>query len=323
LLAAFHTSLGPDSTGHLLGDVDWNFALDNDDVNFLQAGQTLTLTYHVTVADGAGTDTQDVTVTILGTNHPVVITSGPQTAEAFELVDTTGSAAIDTTTTVPSGTLNFTDTDTGDTHTVAVTLGTATWSAGGGVPAGTQADLATAVTTALTDSTGSGSGTIDWTFAIQDSDVDFLAAGETLTVNYDVAVSDASTTAHQTVSVTVTGANDAVAMTGGPQSGSVEEQAGVTGSTSLDSTTPVPTGTLAFSDVDLSDTHAVSVAVNSALWSTGFLVPDATLNDLQAALLTTLNDSTGGGRGRYRLELCHPGPGSRFPRRRRNADDHL
>ena len=127
--------------------------------------------------------------------------------------------------------------------------------------------------------------------------MDFLAAGETLTVNYDVAVSDASTTAHQTVSVTVTGANDAVAMTSGPQSGSVEEQAGVSGSTSLDSTTPDPTGTLAFDDVDLNDTHSVGVAVNSAVWSSGNPVPDATLNDLQAALMTTLHDSTGSGSG--------------------------
>ncbi len=48
-------------------------------------------------------------MTILGTNHPVVITSGPESASVSELADTTGSAAIDTTTTVPAGTLNFTD----------------------------------------------------------------------------------------------------------------------------------------------------------------------------------------------------------------------
>lgn len=299
LLAAFHTSLGPDSTGHLLGDVDWSFALDNDDVNFLSSGQTLTLTYHLTLADGAGgSATQDVTVTILGTNHPVVITSGPGTAEAFELADTTGSAVLDTTTTVPSGTLDFADTDTGDTHTVAVTLGTTSWSAGGSTPAGTLADLAGAVTTTLHDSIGTGSGSVDWTFAIPDHDMDFLAAGETLTVNYDVAVGDASTTAHQTVSVTVTGANDAVAMTGGPGSASVDEQDNVTNSPALVSTTPVPTGTLSFEDVDLSDVHEVTVTVNSAVWSVDpFFVPGETLADLQSALTTTLNDSTGAGAG--------------------------
>ena len=75
-------------------------------------------------------------MTILGTNHPVVITSGPESATACELADTTGSAAIDTTDTVPAGTLAFTDNDTGDTHTVAVTLASTTWSGGSGVRRG-------------------------------------------------------------------------------------------------------------------------------------------------------------------------------------------
>src|SRR3954454_19290708 len=139
LLAAFATSL-EDSTHHVLGEVDWDFALQNSAAIFLSGGEPLTLTYHVQVADGAGgSATQDVTVTIVGSNHPVTITSGPQSAEAFELADTTGSAAIDTTTVVPAGTLDFTDTDTGDSHTVTAML---TSTSGGAVPAATQADLA-------------------------------------------------------------------------------------------------------------------------------------------------------------------------------------
>jgi VCBS repeat-containing protein len=294
LLALFSTSL-EDSTGHVLGEVDWNFAMQNSASSFLGGGETLTLTYHVSVTDpSGGTDTQDVTVTILGTNHPVVITSGAESASVTELADTTGSAAIDTTTTVPAGTLNFTDADTGDTHTVTTTL---TSTSGGTVPAATQADLAGALTTTLHDSTGTGTGSVDWNFNIADHDLDYLAAGETLTVNYSVKVSDASTNATQTVSVVITGANDPVAITSGPESGSVAEQANTSGSTSLDSTTPVPTGTLAFTDVDLSDTHSVNVAVNSAVWSGGDFIPDDTLNDLQAALTTMLHDSTGTGAG--------------------------
>ena len=42
---------------------------------------------------------------------------------------------------------------------------------------------------------------MDWNFNIADHDLDYLAAGETLTVNYNVKVSDASTNANQTVSV--------------------------------------------------------------------------------------------------------------------------
>jgi VCBS repeat-containing protein len=295
MLAAFSTALTPDSTGHLIGDVDWHFALQNSASSFLAAGETLTLVYHVAVTDPSlASDSQDVTITILGTNHPVVITSGPESASVSELADTTGSAAIDTTTTVPAGTLAFTDADTGDTHTVTTSLLS---TSGGPVPAATQADLAGAISTTLHDSTGTGTGSIDWNFNIADHDLDYLAAGETLTVNYGVKVSDASTNANQTVSVEITGANDAVAMTSGPESGSVAEQAGVNGSSSLDSTTPVPTGTLSFNDVDLSDTHTVGVAVNSVSWSTGGDVPFSTQTDLLAALATTLHDSTGTGTG--------------------------
>jgi VCBS repeat-containing protein len=298
LLAAFTTSLD-DSTGHLLGDVNWNFALSNAATSFLGGGQTLTLTYQVSVVDPAlASDTQTVTVTILGTNHPVVITSGPESASVAELADTTGSASIDTTATVPAGTLNFSDADTGDTHTVAVSLGSETWSGGSTVPAATQADLAAALTTTLHDSTGTGTGSVDWNFGIPDKDLDFLAAGETLTVNYNVKVSDASTSATQTVSVTVTGANDAPTITSGPETGSVTELANTTGSSTLDTTSPVPTATLNFTDADLSDVHTVAVALDSATWSADpDFVPVQTLTDLQTALTTTLHDSTGSGTG--------------------------
>src|SRR4051812_41126920 len=115
LLAALSTTL-EDSSGHLLGEVDWNFALQNSAASFLSAGETLTLTYHVMVTDPAGgSDTQAVTITILGTNHPVAFTSGPDSSSTTELADTTGSSTIDQTSPVPTGTLNFTDQDLGDT----------------------------------------------------------------------------------------------------------------------------------------------------------------------------------------------------------------
>lgn len=292
LLAAFGTSL-EDSTGHVLGEVDWNFALANAETNFLIGGEKLTLIYHVTVDDGhGGTATQDVTVTILGVNHPVVITSGPESSTVAEQDATTGSSTSDTTPTTPAGTLAFTDQDISDTHSVTVALDS---TSGPTPPAATQAGLATALTTVLHDSTGTGSGSIDWNFAIADKDLDYLAAGETLTVNYDVKVSDGPTSSMQTVSVVITGANDPVTITSGSQSASLSEQPGVTGSSTPDTTSPE---TLAFIDVDLSDTHSVSVALDSAVWSAANpVIPGQTLVDLQSALSTVLHDSTGTGHG--------------------------
>lgn len=295
LLAAFGTAL-QDSTGHLIGEVDWNFALANSSTNFLNGGETLKLVYHVAVDDGhGGSTTQDVTITILGVNHPVAITSGPESSTVAEQDATTGSSAPDTTPTTPAGTLAFTDQDTSDTHTVTVTLDS---SSGPTPPAATQADLAAALTTVLHDSTGTGTGSIDWDFAIPDMDLDYLAFNETLTVTYNIKVADGSTSSTQTVSVVISGANDAPVVTSGPQSASLSEQPGVTGSQSPDATSPVPTGTLSFNDVDLSDVHSVSVVMNSAVWSANsFAAPAQTLVDLQSALATVLHDSTGTGTG--------------------------
>lgn len=297
LLSAFSTTL-TDSTGHVLGDVAWNFAFPNSLASAIPGGEILTLTYQVLVTDPSGaTATQNVTVTILGTNHPVAITSGPESATLSELAGTTGSSTPDTTSPVPTGMLNFSDADTGDGHTVAVSLAAETWSGSSTITSATGAVLQTALATTLRDSMGSGIGGVDWTFSIPDNQLDFLAAGETLTVDYHVKVSDASTSATQTVEVTITGTNDAVVMTSGPESGTVAEQANTIGSSSLDTTSPSPTGTLAFDDVDLTDHHSVSVDVNSAVWSGGDFVPSNTLNDLQSALATILHDSTGSGHG--------------------------
>jgi VCBS repeat-containing protein len=249
-------------------------------------------TFHFTAFDLSVTDFEKVNVVIL--NSPVVITSGPESSTVAEQDNTTGSATTDTTPTTPAGTLNFTDADTGDTHTVAVTLASTSSS----VPAATQADLATAVTTVLHDSTGTGNGSIDWNFAIPDKDLDFLSAGQTLTVDYNVKVSDGPTSSTQTVELVITGSNDPVTITSGPEAGSVSEQAGVTNSPTLDSTTPVPTGTLAFTDVDLADTHQVFVSLDSAVWSANpSFVPGQTFADLESALTTALHDSTGTGTG--------------------------
>jgi VCBS repeat-containing protein len=291
-LLALFTTVEHDSTGHVIGDVNWNFAMPNSEAGAIPGGQTLTLDYKVTVQDPFGaTATQDVFVTILGTNHPVVITSGPESSTVAEQANTTGSAAPDTTPTTPAGTLNFTDADTGDTHTVAVTLA----STSGTVPAATQADLATAVTTVLHDSTGTGSGSVDWNFAIPDKDLDYLSAGQTLTVDYNVKVSDASTSSTQKVELVITGANDPVTITSGPEAASVTEQPNTINSPTPDTT---PVQTLAFTDVDLADTHSVNVTLDSAVWSANpSFVPGQTLNDLQTAIVTTLHDSTGTGHG--------------------------
>ena len=175
-------------------------------------------------------------------------------------------------------------------------------------PAATAADLGAALLTTLNDSTGTGSGSVDWTFSIQDRDLDFLAAGETLTVDYNVEVRDGSTGASQTVTITAYGANDLPVITSAPGSASLTEFADTGGSTAQNATTPVPTGTLSFTDVDLSDTHSVQVAVASAIWSfdPSVTIGGQTADDLMTALSTILNDAWIR-RQRHRLVVQHSG----------------
>ena len=74
-------SSGDDSTGDGSGTVHWNFSLPDKNFDFLNNGDTITVTYNVTVKDDSGTDnassvTQPVTVTIHGTNDKPVVTLG-------------------------------------------------------------------------------------------------------------------------------------------------------------------------------------------------------------------------------------------------------
>ena len=76
--------------------------------------------------------------------------------------------------------------------------------------------MTAAGTLALTlhDSTDTGAGSIDFTYSAADSSFDFLADGETLTVTYDVTVTDNNNvTTTQPVTITITGTNDAPVIT--------------------------------------------------------------------------------------------------------------
>ena len=69
---ALVTPINEDNTDtNNIGSVDWTFTLDNDDpvLQSLAVDQTITQIYTVTLSDGhSGSVTQDVTVTITGTN---------------------------------------------------------------------------------------------------------------------------------------------------------------------------------------------------------------------------------------------------------------
>jgi VCBS repeat-containing protein len=121
-------------------------------------------------------------------------------------------------------------------------------------------------------------GTATWTYSIADNAFDFLAAGETLTLTYLARVDNNFAPNNEftivPVTITVTGTNDAptIATSGG----TIIERIG-TGNTALDTIS----GTVTFTDVDLTDRPIVSAALSS---SHPFKYLDAHGHDITATL---------------------------------------
>src|SRR3984893_14090836 len=200
-------------------------------------------------------------------NHPVGITStlAQQSGSVIEQIGLTGDLSAD----LATGTIAFTDADLTDTHRVVSV-----------VPQG-AGYLGSFTLGTLADSTGGVTGSIPWTFSVVDGALDFLAAGQTLVQKYAVTIGDFHNgPATQIVTVTLTGTNDPTVIVAAATtaSGAITEQAGVTGSTVTD----LATGTIAFKDADLTDTHkVVSVVPQGAGYLGSFT-------------LGTIADSTGG-----------------------------
>ncbi|MBE2166817.1 VCBS domain-containing protein, partial [Cobetia sp. 2AS1] len=157
------------------GNLTWSFdsSTVGEDFDYLAADETLTLTYAVTVTDTAGaTDTQNVVITITGSDDAPVIS-------------TDAGAVQEDGTLEASGALTASDADNADLAFVAAT----------------------------DDSSVYGSFSVDadgnWTYTLDNAaaETQALAAGETVTEQYTVMLSDNSTT---TVDILITGVADAV-----------------------------------------------------------------------------------------------------------------
>jgi VCBS repeat-containing protein len=246
-----------------IGSVGWSFTLDDSNpvLQSLAAGQTITQVYTVTVSDGhGGTVSQDVTVTITGTNDAPTIVAVSTSASGGVTEDSnvvSGSL-------VTSGTIGFQDVDLIDTHTASFVVkstdaaadlpGFAEGNGPGAAHIGTFA--LTAVSEDNTDTTNTAS--LGWSFTLDDGNpvLQSLAVGQTITQVYTVTVSDGhGGTVSQDVTVTITGTNDAPTIVADSTSAS----GGVTEDNSVVSGSLVTSGTIAFNDVDLIDTHTTSV----------------------------------------------------------------
>lgn len=258
------------------GVIDWAYSINDDQLDFLSQDEVISLVTTVEVSDGhGGVATATVTVNIhKGANDKPVVSPVSDVA----LVEQSDQSSLQQTIVA-----QFSDADLNETgHTasvqkVVVTGVTPPGTASGTLTSGTLFDLLSPGT--VTKLAGKSAGTAEFNFNAKSDVFDYLAVGEVVTLVYTIAVTDAAHASDtQTITITVTGTNDAPVIGIADLTGGVTEQDIATGPLT-------DCGTIAFSDVDLSDTHQIDPVITAS---------SGTLGTLTAEVRT---DSTGGTTG--------------------------
>ena len=233
----------------------WQYSAAQN-LDFLREGETITLSFDVVATDNSNQanntsdPAQTVTVTITGTNDSPVISDNVVTADLTE----TGAAIS------ANGSISVLDPDTSDSLSADVTsvvIGGTFSTSGSTLPAALSDNdnqalidmLSLGATAGISADQPDGSS-ITWTFTSGAQDTaafSFLKAGETLTLDYTLTLTDNANTPRSDtthVLITITGANDAPVITASNDNitGSITE-----GSYLSDS------GSISFADSDLSD----------------------------------------------------------------------
>ncbi|MCZ8133621.1 MAG: cadherin-like domain-containing protein, partial [Rhodobacteraceae bacterium] len=199
----------------------WTFTLDPAKANSLPENAVITETFTAVVKDGkGGSASQTVTITINGTNDAPVIVLEPSASVVTGSISAQGGQAT------VAGRVVGIDPDQGDTVSHSI-LG-----ATNGVATGTYGSL-----------TMSSAFPNNWIYTLNadDPETRALAAGQTGTETFTIQVTDGQGVSRdQTVTITVTGANDAPVL--------AVPIADQTGTEDTPFTFTVPPGT--FTDVD-------------------------------------------------------------------------
>ncbi|MEH6522035.1 beta strand repeat-containing protein [Sulfitobacter sp.] len=164
--------------------VTWTFNAGGELFDFLKVGEELELTYTITASDDTmptpATATQDVVITITGTNDMAMISG-----------DATGTVTEDMDAVTAGGTLTAVDADDGESLFIA--------------HAGTAGDA------------GYGTFTLTaagvWTYTLDSTNAPVQALGVDDTLTDTITVSSLDGTALQVLTVTIDGANDAPTIT--------------------------------------------------------------------------------------------------------------
>ena len=270
-LGAFQLGVVQSGVSSSSGQLAYTYTVSETSLNRLSQGDVVTETYTVRITDnfGAFAD-QVITVTIQGSNDLPTLVAAVSSGDVTEIVD--GDTAENEATLSVSGTIQIGDLDENDTYTVTTQDGSA----------GYLGEFNAVIDQATKTAT--------WLFAVEDSALDFLGAGDDLLQTYTVAISDGhGGQVDQTVTITITGTNDAPTIS-----------AAVAQGDELDETSEPLTaaGSFTVADVDVTDLVNASVSSLFVEGDTGGLTmeqlegffsvtPVAVLNSMQTS--STLN----------------------------------
>jgi VCBS repeat-containing protein len=261
-----------ESTTAAGGSIDWTYAVGNEAVDFLAAGEVITLAFDVRINDGIFSVTQTVTVTVTGTNDAPEIQVVDVTGGVTDVAEASQSAAQDAAVLQTTGSITFTDVDLTDRPVATEATKTVVGAAqGGGVLALTAAQQAAieAAFTITNVAANTNDGTVNWDYSIAEGAIDFLGAGESVTATFTITVTDdEGATAEQDVTITITGSNDTPEIQVVDVTGGVTDVAEASQSAAQDAAVLQTTGSITFTDVDLTDrpvaTEATKTVVGAA-----------------------------------------------------------
>jgi VCBS repeat-containing protein len=243
------------------GTINWSFDSTAEDFDYLNQGQTLTLTYTVRASDNQSplSDDQTVVITITGTNDTPVV-AAPLTSTEAEGQSSYTLDLLD----------GASDVDYGDTLSVDTVTYAILDASNNPVPTGNSgADVPDGLLR-------SGS-----TLTVDPSDLTFdgLALGESRIIVVSYFVKDVlGADVYQTQTITITGTNDQPEITVVDVTGEVTEDAALTAGNLVE------TGSVTFADADDTDELTSAVVLSAAVASTGATVSV----DLQTALTNAM-----------------------------------
>ena len=285
---------------------DYTFVPDDAAIKALPAIST-TDEFTVTVSDGSLSAERSFTVTINGVNDQTVLTSVNSTAVSTVVSESAGDSSVQDIAAI-SGSVAFTDKDIGDNLTASASLPSVLIN-GNPLTSELSGAAADALTAALDHlslgdgviSNGGGTQNISWTWDPAAANLDFLKAGDHLTITYAVQVGDSAT---QNLVFTINGTDDEVTITGIGAAGGDKTvyEANLTDGSSPNAAALTQTGTFnvsapdGFDDLTIGD---VPVVTNGVV-----MIPGSAIATTYGALTIT-NIDLGTGVVSYSYTLSH------------------